>query len=70
MDIPEDVIQRMKGAPKEKAADEGRKICLETIAELRRMEGVSGVHVMAIENEAAVAGIVKDAGLMPRPDVD
>ena len=70
MDIPEDIIQRMKSVPKEKAADEGRKICLETITELRRMEGVSGVHIMAIENEAAVAGIVKDAGLMPRPEVD
>ena len=68
MDIPEDVIQRLKGVPKDKVAEEGLKICLETIAELRRLDGVHGVHIMAIENEAAVSGIVGAAGLLPRPE--
>jgi methylenetetrahydrofolate reductase (NADPH) len=68
MDIPEDVINRMKGVEKAKAAEEGRKICLETIQELRETKGVSGVHIMAIENESAVPGIVEAAGLQPRPE--
>lgn len=69
MDIPEDVIARMKGVEKGKAAEEGLKICLETIQELKETEGVSGVHIMAIENETAVPGIVEAAGLGPRPEV-
>jgi methylenetetrahydrofolate reductase (NADPH) len=67
MDIPEAVIKRMEGVPKEKAIDEGLAICLETIARLRELEGVSGVHIMAIEWEEKVAEIVNKAGLAPRP---
>jgi methylenetetrahydrofolate reductase (NADPH) len=67
MDVPEPVIKRVAGVPKEKAADEGVKICLETIAELREIEGVRGVHIMAIEWEEVVGEIVESAGLMPRP---
>ena len=33
------------------------------------MEGVAGVHIMAIEWEAAVEPMVKGAGLYPRPEV-
>lgn len=68
MDIPEDVIKRLKGVPGDRAAEEGLKICLETVAELRALDGVHGIHIMAIENEAAVSGIVDAAGLMPRPE--
>jgi len=67
MDIPESLIKRMAGVVKEKAIEEGVKICLETIAELREMEGVHGVHIMAIEWEEIVGRIVESAGLMPRP---
>jgi methylenetetrahydrofolate reductase (NADPH) len=67
MDVPEAVIDRMAGVPKEKAVEEGLKICLETIAELRDIEGVHGVHIMAIEWEDIVGEIVESAGLMPRP---
>ncbi len=68
MDVPESLIQRMAGVPKEKAADEGIAICLETIAELKTIDGVSGVHIMAIEWEEKVREIVEKAGLHPRPD--
>ena len=37
--IPEAIIKRMEGVPKEKAAAEGIKICLETIQELREIKG-------------------------------
>ena len=67
MDVPEALIDRMAGVPKEKAVEEGLKICLETIAELRDIEGVHGVHIMAIEWEDIVGEIVESAGLMPRP---
>lgn len=72
MDIPEDVLKRMKDVPKEKGAGarEGKKICIETIQELREVEGVKGVHIMAIEWEKAVKELVEGAGLSPRPKVE
>jgi len=67
MDIPEAILNRMAGVPKENAAGEGIAICLETIAALREMPGVHGIHIMAIEWEEQVRPIVEQAGLLPRP---
>jgi len=69
MDIPPSIIKRMRDVPKDKAADEGIQLCLETIAELREIKGVHGVHIMAIEWEEKVAQIVEAAGLSRRPKV-
>ncbi len=67
IDMPEELIKRMAGVPKKKAAEEGIKISLETIAELRAIDGIHGIHIMAIEWEEMVGEIVEAAGLMPRP---
>ena len=69
MDVPEEVITRLKGVPKEKVKDEGIKQCADMIRELREVPGVAGVHVMAIEWEEAVHEIMEQAGLLPRPVV-
>ena len=63
MDIPDEIIKRMDSAAKDKQAEEGLKICIETIEQLREIDGISGVHIMAIEWEEVVARIVKEAGL-------
>jgi len=63
MDIPDEIIKRMDGVDKKSQAQEGIKICLETIEDLKELKGVSGVHIMAIEWEEAVGKIVKQAGL-------
>lgn len=68
--IPEDMIKRLKGAPREKQADEGIKICVEQIGHLKQIEGVHGIHLMAIEWEHRVPEIVEAAGLLPRPKID
>lgn len=65
--IPDSIIKRMEGTPKEKAAEEGIRICLETIQMLREIKGVHGIHIMAIEWEEKVPEIVQAAGLYPRP---
>ncbi len=70
MEVPESLIKRMEGVPKEKAAEEGIKICVETIAMLREIKGVHGIHIMAIEWEEKVGQIVEEAGLLPRPQAD
>ena len=68
MDVPDEMIERMKGVPKEKQAEEGIKICVEQIQRLKEIPGVRGIHIMAIEWESKVAEIVKTAGLLPRPE--
>jgi methylenetetrahydrofolate reductase (NADPH) len=50
--------------------EEGIKICIELIQQLREIEGVAGVHIMAIEWEEAIRPIVEGAGLLPRPVVE
>jgi methylenetetrahydrofolate reductase (NADPH) len=50
--------------------EEGIQVCIDLINELRKIEGVAGVHVMAIEWEEAVKPIVEGAGLYPRPVVE
>jgi methylenetetrahydrofolate reductase (NADPH) len=63
MDVPDTIIKRLSGVPKEKQGEEGMKICLETIEELKSMKGVHGVHIMAIEAEEKVKEIVEGSGL-------
>ena len=67
MDVPDAVIARMEKFKGPEARTEGIAICVETIQKLRKMGGVAGVHIMAIEWEEAVPEIVEKAGLLPRP---
>ena len=70
MDVPDEVVNRMSGVPKEKQPEEGIKICVESIQRLKEVEGVRGFHVMAIEWEEKVPEIVEQSGLYPRPKVE
>ena len=67
MDVPDWVINRLKGVEKKKQAEEGIAICCEQIEEFKEMKGIAGVHVMAIEWEKRVPEIVEKAKLLPRP---
>jgi methylenetetrahydrofolate reductase (NADPH) len=69
MSVPDELIKRMSGVPKEKQPEEGIRICVETIQRLREMKGVRGFHIMAIEWEQRVPEIVERAGLYPRPQL-
>ena len=69
MDVPDDVVKRMAGVPKEKQAEEGLTICVESIQRLKDIEGIRGFHVMAIEWEEKVPEIVERSGLYPRPEI-
>jgi methylenetetrahydrofolate reductase (NADPH) len=69
MDVPDELIDRVKAAPKGKKGDEGIKIAIEQIEEFKEMEGVAGVHLMAIEWEHRVPEIAEMAGVLPRPQV-
>ncbi len=67
--IPEEMIDRLRGAGKGKAASEGIKILCEQMQELQEIEGVAGIHLMAIEWEDRVHEIMDTAGFLPRPKV-
>lgn len=59
--IPDAVIARM-----ERAADpgeEGKRLCIELIQQIRAIAGVSGVHVMAYRREHLVSEIIAQSGV-------
>ncbi len=65
--VPDEIVTRMEKseAPKE----EGVRIILEIIEQLKDMPGVHGIHIMAVNWEDIVPEIVQKSGLMPRPVV-
>ena len=67
MDIPKEVIERMKSVPAKEQRQEGIKIAVETINALKEMDGVHGVHIMAIEWEEVVPQLIEETKLFPRP---
>jgi methylenetetrahydrofolate reductase (NADPH) len=69
MDVPEELIKRLQGAGKGKVAEEGIRFAIEQIEEFKQMEGIAGVHLMAIEWEHRVPEIAERAGVLPRPQV-
>ncbi len=69
MDVPDEVVSRMAGVPKEKQAEEGIDICVESIQRLKELPGIAGFHIMAIEWEEKVPEIVERTGFYPRPQV-
>ncbi|MEM5501073.1 methylenetetrahydrofolate reductase [Ahrensia kielensis] len=60
--IPDHIITRLEGAEKQKA--EGKRLCIEIMQEIKEIEGVSGIHVMAYRQEEFVAEIVHDSGVL------
>jgi len=68
MDIPDRIIERLRKARnKEEAAEEGIKIAVETINQLKQIEGVAGVHIMTLQREEIIPNICNAASLYPRP---
>jgi methylenetetrahydrofolate reductase (NADPH) len=60
--IPDAIIKRLAGADSPK--QEGKKICVEILQQLREMRGVAGVHVMAYRQEETVAEIIDASGVI------
>jgi methylenetetrahydrofolate reductase (NADPH) len=59
--IPDEVVRRMEGAASPE--DEGVRVACETIAGLREIEGVAGVHLMPVMWESVTPRIIEGAGL-------
>jgi methylenetetrahydrofolate reductase (NADPH) len=67
LSVPKELVDRMADAKEPK--EEGVKICLETIEQLKEVEGVHGIHIMAVAWEDIVPRLVEEAGGMPRPAI-
>ncbi|MBA7644326.1 Bifunctional homocysteine S-methyltransferase/5,10-methylenetetrahydrofolate reductase [subsurface metagenome] len=63
--IPDEIVTRMEEA--KDAKQEGARIILEIIEQLKEIPGIHGVHIMAVGWEDIVPEIVERAGLLPRP---
>jgi len=60
--IPEAIIERMEKAKDQRA--EGKQLAVDLIQEIKEIEGVSGVHVMAYRQEEFVNEIIQASGVM------
>lgn len=65
VEVPDELLDRMQKA--ENAKEEGVKIIVDIIEQLKEISGVHGVHIMAVGWEEIVPEIAERAGLMPRP---
>jgi methylenetetrahydrofolate reductase (NADPH) len=64
--VPPDFERRLRSVPPERVAAEGMAACAETVAVLREVPGLAGVHVMAVGFERGVPEILEAAGFTPR----
>jgi methylenetetrahydrofolate reductase (NADPH) len=60
--IPDTIIDRLAGSGNQK--QEGKRICIELIQQVREIEGVSGIHVMAYRQEETVAEIIQESRVL------
>jgi len=63
-------MDRLDRATAERQAQEGFALALETVAALREMRGVSGVHLISIKGQESILRLIEAAGLLPRPAVE
>jgi len=63
--VPDEIITRMEQA--KNAKEEGARIILEIIEQLKEIPGIHGIHIMAVGWEEIIPEIVEKAGLLPRP---
>ncbi len=63
--VPDEIVTRMEESKDSK--EEGVKIALEIIEQLKEIDGIHGIHIMAVAWEDIVPVIVERAGLLPRP---
>jgi len=54
--IPDTLVERMEAAADPE--QEGRRICVELLQELKEIPGVAGAHIMAPGNDAAVPDVI------------
>lgn len=67
--IPDEIVDRLRKTPQNRQVEEGKRICVEIIEQVKDIEGVDGLHIMAYKQQEIVPEIVEEAGLLPRPSI-
>jgi len=60
--IPDHIVHRLSSAADQKT--EGVNICIDMIQQIKEIDGVHGVHIMAFKQEHSVAEIVTRSGVL------
>ena len=60
--IPDTLIDRLEGAADPKA--EGRRICVELMQQMREIDGIAGVHLMAPRRREEIPEIIEESGVL------
>ncbi|WP_163557087.1 methylenetetrahydrofolate reductase [Halomonas sp. NO4] len=60
--IPDAVVERLEGARNQK--EEGKRLCMDLLNEVREIPGISGAHIMAYRQEHTVAEIIETTGVL------
>ncbi len=60
--IPDAVVARLERASTQR--EEGKRLCIELIQQIREIEGVAGIHLMAYRQEEAVAEIIERSDVL------
>ena len=62
--IPDEVVRRLNGVPEDRVTEEGLRLCVETIQQVREIPGVAGAHIMAfVKEEEVVPELLERAGI-------
>ena len=68
--VPDTIISRMEGLSKEEQKQAGLDLCCTIAQEVSEIEGVRGLHIMAVGWPSSVPQIVERLGLAPRPSLN
>jgi 5,10-methylenetetrahydrofolate reductase len=63
IDVPEDVLRRIETVPADRQAEEGVRMALELVEQIRTIPGIGGIHLMSINNLDAILRVIDEAGL-------
>jgi methylenetetrahydrofolate reductase (NADPH) len=63
IDVPDDVLRRIEAVQTDRQGEEGVRMALEIVRDLRSIPGLSGIHLMSIRNADAILRVIDEAGL-------
>lgn len=63
LDVPEDLVARLERTPASEQAEEGLRIAANLVEQVRAVEGVAGLHLIAIRWEEGIVRLVERMGL-------
>lgn len=70
VDVPPALIDRLRRLPKPDQARAGLELACEIAEEVRRIEGVRGLHIMSMRAADIIPELLERLGLYPRPRLE